>query len=83
VLVPLHEAFAQLPYLSPHPGKSGVCNSEALSRIAERLVNAKLHVQRSIVRQRVGDVKTVYSGKTMCIDGERYVNRRLDKGCGA
>ena len=37
VLVPLHEAFAQLPYLSPQPGKSGVCNSEALSRIAERL----------------------------------------------
>jgi len=33
-------------------------------------LNAKLHVQRSIVRQRVGDVKTVYSGKTMCIDAE-------------
>jgi integrase len=33
-------------------------------------LNAKLHIQRSIVRQRVGDVKTVYSGKTMCIDPE-------------
>ena len=33
-------------------------------------LNAKLHVQRSIVPQRVGDVKTVHSGKTMCIDAE-------------
>lgn len=31
---------------------------------------AKLRVERGIVRQRVGDVKTVYSGRAMCIDAE-------------
>jgi len=33
-------------------------------------LKAKLYVRRSIVRQRVGDVKTVYSSKAMCIDAE-------------
>lgn len=33
-------------------------------------LNAKLRIQRSIVRQHVGDVKTAYSDKTMCIDAE-------------
>jgi integrase len=31
-------------------------------------LNAKLRVERAIVRQRVGDVKTVYSGRLMSID---------------
>jgi len=33
-------------------------------------LNAKLRVERAIVRQRVGDVKTVYSGRLMSIDSE-------------
>jgi len=33
-------------------------------------LEAKLSIQRSIVRQRVGDVKTAYSKKTMPIDSE-------------
>lgn len=31
-------------------------------------LNGKLRVERAIVRQRVGDVKTVYSGRLMSID---------------
>jgi integrase len=31
---------------------------------------AKLRVERGIVRQRLDDVKTVYSGRRMCIDAE-------------
>jgi len=31
-------------------------------------LNAKLRVERAIVRQRVGDVKTIYSGRLMSID---------------
>ena len=42
-------------------------------------VNAKLHVQRSIVRQRVGDDKTVDSGKTMCIDAEMIELQKVRK----
>jgi hypothetical protein len=33
-----------------------------------RLVEATLRVERAIVRQRVDDVKTVYSGRLMSID---------------
>jgi integrase len=33
-------------------------------------LNRKLRVERAIVRQRVDDVKTIYSGKTMSIDAE-------------
>jgi integrase len=33
-------------------------------------LNGKLRVERGIVRQRVGDVKTIYSQKLMNIDGE-------------
>lgn len=33
-------------------------------------LNGKLRVQRGIVRQRVDDVKTVYSQRLMCIDAE-------------
>jgi integrase len=36
-------------------------------------LNAKLRVERAIVRQRVGDVKTVYSGRLMSIDAEMLV----------
>jgi integrase len=43
-------------------------------------LNSKLRVERGIVRMRVGDVKTVYSGKLMAIDAEpqrRYGGRCL------
>ncbi len=33
-------------------------------------LDSTLRVERSIVRQRVGDVKTIYSGRTMSIDSE-------------
>jgi integrase len=33
-------------------------------------LEGKVSIQRSIVRQRVGDVKTAYSKKTMSIDSE-------------
>ncbi|MGB0115752.1 MAG: site-specific integrase [Terriglobales bacterium] len=33
-------------------------------------LNSALSVERSIVRQRVGDVKTIYSGRTMSVDAE-------------
>jgi integrase len=33
-------------------------------------VNGKLRVERAIVRQRVDDVKTIYSGRQLSIDGE-------------
>jgi integrase len=33
-------------------------------------LGSKLRVERGIVRQRVGDVKTIYSGRTMSIDAE-------------
>jgi integrase len=33
-------------------------------------LNAKLHIRRSIVRQRVGDTKTVYSERPLTIDAE-------------
>ena len=33
-------------------------------------LNGKLRVERGIVRQRVGDVKTIYSGRMMSIDAE-------------
>jgi len=33
-------------------------------------LNSALRVERSIVRQRVGDVKTIYSGRMMSIDAE-------------
>ncbi len=33
-------------------------------------LNGALSVERSIVRQRVGDVKTIYSGRTMSVDAE-------------
>jgi integrase len=36
-------------------------------------LNAKLRVERAIVRQRIGDVKTIYSGKLMSIDTEMLV----------
>lgn len=36
-------------------------------------LNRKLRVERAIVRQRVDDVKTIYSGKTMSIDAEILV----------
>ena len=33
-------------------------------------LDAKLSIERGIVRQRVGDVKTIYSGRTMAMDEE-------------
>ena len=33
-------------------------------------LGGRLRIERSIVRQRVDDVKTIYSGRTMSIDGE-------------
>ena len=33
-------------------------------------LGSKLRVERDIVRQRVGDVKTIYSGRMMSIDAE-------------
>jgi integrase len=36
-------------------------------------LNSKLRVERAIVRQRVGEVKTIYSGKHMSIDAEMLV----------
>jgi len=33
-------------------------------------VNGKLRVERAIVRQRVNDVKTIYSGRHLSIDSE-------------
>jgi integrase len=33
-------------------------------------LNCKLSIERAIVRQRIGDVKTVYSGRKMSIDAE-------------
>jgi integrase len=33
-------------------------------------LNCKLSIERGIVRQRIGDVKTVYSGRKMSIDAE-------------
>jgi len=41
---------------------------EGLKRADIDWLSATLRVERALVRQRVGDVKTVYSGRLMSID---------------
>lgn len=44
-------------------------------------LNAKLTVERGIVRQVVGDVKTEYSGRGMNIDPAMLVLKTWDRKC--